>query len=170
MGADRPDTPLGRDYELLEITLRDESKDLARELRSRGLNVTANKLVKLVEDYALNAINDLAESFAEVARKHVPTDVEHINRGLLPFELQVDHIHVDFAQPGSYSAHVYVDTDDHYGARRRKPIEAAGLAMFLNDNPQGRSMGGGSSLNWVTDAQIEWNSVRKLALKKAGLR
>ena len=168
-----PADALGQELDLYNTVLRDESKDISRSLRALGLNVTAATIQRKVDNYVLRAFTGLVEGFQECAQRAVPTDIEHINRNKMPFELQAEHIHAELPSAGHLEGRVYVDTEPHLGARRKKPIEAAGLAYWLNLVAQGRSMRslnpnvGNTSQDWITDAQLEFQQNKHRYLREA---
>lgn len=146
--------------EVFEFKLSEQSKDIARSLREAGLPITAIQLNKSATDLGNFMVQKLAEAAAETLSDYAPIDTG---------ELALDHVQID-ASPGL--SIVYVDTQDHYGSRRKQPEKASSLAEYLNnpDRPLTRSqesLGGisGPTKDWVTDAQLNFQQRKKDILR-----
>lgn len=142
--------------ELFDINVVDHSKEIARALRDHGLSITAAQLRKRVDDAVISVVNEIAYAAQDYARKWVPKDTT---------ELMGD-IKVGNAQnyPGRT---VYIADVDHYGSRRRQPENAPSLGEYLDEHSLERSRGGGSTNDWIVDAQLDFQANAQALVSRA---
>lgn len=161
------------DVELFEfhINTRD-GNEIAKALRAAGLPNTATQLRKNFDFLGVFMLNGLAVGAQQSIYRCIPWDSEELGQ---PSEYG-GHVKIDLADDDKPFSKVFIDGEDHYGAKRKNPEEASTLAIFLNkpvgpnnDLHRTQQPRGGSTEdrtnNWIIDAQIDFQGRKQQILK-----
>lgn len=155
-----------------DIKTSPELKKIARRLRDRGFNQTASTLRTSSLGLGTTLLNNLLLEAHEVAYRHMPYDSGQLRSNFLDIKFLTTNSE-------SLSGEVFVRNGQHLGRKRKDPESAPVLAMFLNKNALKRSKTSGTTKDWVTDAQLEFqqklpslidSSIRGTTIKGTSLK
>lgn len=153
---------------IFEFHINDsQTKEVAKACRDAGLQVTATQLRKSCLDLGVLLMNDLTLAASEIVSEVMPVDSG---------ELPLMHVKEELGTAEDPRSRVYVDGEDHYGRKRKRPEEASSVAMYLDtpdreltrtqDSIGGQKSQGSQTDNWIADAQMDFEQRKQAILKR----